>query len=77
MNAEQFTYWLQGFVEMNPNAMLTHTQWEIVKDHLKLVMDKQTPQRYVPMISPGVIPPIIKYPDPFRQVADGPLQVTC
>lgn len=45
MTPEQFCFWLQGFVEMNPNAMLTGTQWEILKDHLKLVMKKETPNR--------------------------------
>lgn len=58
MTPEQFTYWLQGFVEMNPEAMLTHTQWEILKDHLKLTMNKQTPYRFpMPSIgTPGITP---------------------
>lgn len=45
MTPNDFAFWLQGFIEMNPNAMVTRTQWEIVKDHLKLVMNKQTPNR--------------------------------
>lgn len=45
MTAEQFSFWLQGFVEMNPNAMVTGTQWQIVKDHLALVFNKVTPYR--------------------------------
>lgn len=45
MKAQDFCYWLQGFVEMNPSAMLTLTQWQIVKDHLKLVFEKETPDR--------------------------------
>lgn len=47
MTPEQFCYWLQGFIEMNPNAMVTGTQWVIIKDHLKLVFNKQTPHRYL------------------------------
>lgn len=47
MNENQFVYWMQGFVELNPNAMLTLTQWQIVKDHLALVFKKETPDRQV------------------------------
>lgn len=46
MTEQQFVYWLQGFVELNPNAMLTLTQWQIVKDHLAQVFKKETPQRF-------------------------------
>lgn len=78
MSPEQFVYWLQGFIEMNPNAMLTHTQWEILKDHLKLVMDKKTPQRATPHTpyNPGVIPGILGAP---RELGDPafPYTVTC
>lgn len=74
MSPEQFCYWLQGFVEMNPNAMLTGTQWQIVKDHLKLVMDKQTPQRATPPIpyNPGVI-----FPQDVFKPCVGDIVVTC
>lgn len=47
MTENQFVFWLQGFVELNPNAMLTLTQWQIVKDHLALVFKKETPNRTV------------------------------
>lgn len=43
MTSEQFVYWLQGYVEMGgdtPNP----EQWQMIKDHLALVFDKQTPQ---------------------------------
>ena len=46
MNAKDFAFWLQGFVEMNPNAMPTLTQWQTIKDHLKLVFDKRTPNNF-------------------------------
>ncbi|QYW06583.1 hypothetical protein uav_052 [Pseudomonas phage UAVern] len=53
MTPEQFCYWLQGFVELNPNAMLTLTQWQIVKDHLAQVFKKETPDRRIPLpVSP-------------------------
>ncbi len=41
MTPEQFTYWLQGFVELN-GAMPNETQWLQIKDHLKLVFEKRT-----------------------------------
>jgi len=45
MNSETFTYWLQGFVEIQQSDSITDTQWLIIKDHLKLVFDKKTPDR--------------------------------
>lgn len=45
LTPEQFCYWLKGFVEMNPEAMITHTQWLILKDHLNQVFKKETPLR--------------------------------
>lgn len=45
MTAEQFTYWLQGFMELTSMNHLSTTQFQIVKDHLDLVFEKQTPNR--------------------------------
>jgi hypothetical protein len=45
MTAEQFTYWLQGFMEINDPETLGVRETQIIKDHLKLVFDKQTPVR--------------------------------
>lgn len=59
LTPEQFCYWLKGFVEMNPEAMITHTQWLILKDHLNLVFKKETPLRQFPnFATPGTIPPM-------------------
>jgi hypothetical protein len=44
MTTEQFTYWLQGFAEIQSQAP-TEEQWTIIKDHLALVFDKKTPDR--------------------------------
>lgn len=41
MTPEQFTYWLQGFAEVNQTNP-DPKQWQIIKDHLKLVFDKKT-----------------------------------
>lgn len=47
MTPEQFTYWLQGFVEMHPDGLMIDTnQWKMVKDHLQTVFKKITPEPY-------------------------------
>ncbi|UAV84595.1 hypothetical protein PHB09_100 [Pseudomonas phage PHB09] len=82
MNSEQFTYWLNGFVEMNPNAMITPSQWDMLKQHLALVFNKVTPRLPTPIgpspVSPSFPPklsmPMIGSPDPFTQ---WPYQITC
>jgi hypothetical protein len=51
MTAEQFAYWLQGFMELTSMNHLSTTQFQIVKDHLALVFNKQTPDRKVPNVS--------------------------
>lgn len=66
MNAQDFAYWLKGFVEMNPNAMVTGTQWQIVKDHLELVFKKETPNRGLTHLSTL-----------FDKPQVGTLQMTC
>jgi hypothetical protein len=45
MTPEQFTYWLQGFVEIRDKEAvgLTEKQWDIIKDHLQTVFHKVTP----------------------------------
>ena len=45
MTAEQFVYWLQGFMEINDPETISKTETQIIKDHLKLVFDKETPDR--------------------------------
>jgi hypothetical protein len=45
MTSEQFTFWLQGFMEINDPETLGVRETQIIKDHLKLVFDKQTPAR--------------------------------
>ncbi len=43
MTPEQFTYWLQGFAELN-SAPPSPAQWKSIQDHLKTVFHKVTPQ---------------------------------
>lgn len=42
MTPEQFTYWLQGFAELTPDAP-SAAQWQAIRDHLALVFEKKTP----------------------------------
>lgn len=49
MNTSQdFCLWLQGFVELQDAESISDTQWLQIKDHLKLVFDKVTPDRSNP-----------------------------
>lgn len=43
MRPENFVYWLQGYVELSGEHPPTEQQWQQIKDHLKLVFDKKTP----------------------------------
>lgn len=44
MTPENFCYWLQGFVEIADPKELTPDQLQEIKNHLKLVFNKVTPQ---------------------------------
>lgn len=43
MTPENFCYWLQGRVELQPDKTITQQEWQIIQDHLKLVFEKKTP----------------------------------
>lgn len=45
MNERDFVYWLNGFLEVGNPKTLNATQVKQIKDHLKLVMKKETPPR--------------------------------
>jgi hypothetical protein len=61
MDALQFAYWLQGFVELN-GQQPTPEQWQSIREHLQLVFKKVTPTISIPQIgypsSPVVSPSI-------------------
>lgn len=42
MTSEQFTYWLQGFVELNNGKVPTEEQWKSINEHLQLTFLKVT-----------------------------------
>jgi hypothetical protein len=43
MTSEQFTYWLQGFTELNSGKRPNAVQWAMIQDHLAEVFVKVTP----------------------------------
>jgi hypothetical protein len=45
MSPEQFVYWLQGFMEIANPATLDQKQVQVIKDHISLVLKKETPDR--------------------------------
>ena len=70
MTAENFTYWLQGFAEINKQAP-TEEQWKIIKDHLQLVFKKETP--FYPHNGFKIEPTIIPYNDNQDLIDNRPL----
>jgi hypothetical protein len=43
MTPENFIYWLNGFFEISGCKNMSDNQVQIIKDHLKLVLQKKTP----------------------------------
>lgn len=69
MTPENFVYWLQGYFELNDAAgpgisslmpgkldFLKPDQLQVIKDHLKLVLEKKTPVRPFSFSYPSYIP---------------------
>lgn len=53
MTAQQFAYWLQGFVELQETTVPSKQQWNMIKEHLQLVFTKKTYDReFKPFIVP-------------------------
>lgn len=74
MTAEQFTYWLQGYFEINDPERISPMETKIIKDHLALVFKKETPVRTV------VVPnktEIITNPFEKDYPTTNPYTVTC
>ena len=45
MTPENFVYWLQGFLEIQDPVDIDRQQVQTIKDHIALVLKKETPQR--------------------------------
>jgi len=65
MTPEQFTYWLQGYVEL-VGTHPTPEQWQSIKDHLQTVFTKVTPV----VQPPYIIPTEQQFPNPLK---NGPM----
>jgi hypothetical protein len=46
MTERDFIYWLNGFLESGINNELNEAQVKTIKDHLRMVTDKLTPDNY-------------------------------
>ena len=78
MTPEQFTYWLQGFVEVTGNPAMTSDrptdeQWKIIKDHLQTVFHKVTPTYIPPTYTPpdggsGRTSPTYPFDPPYKVI---------
>ena len=77
MTAEQFVYWLNGYLEIDRPDCIPFNQTQIIKDHLALVFKKETPTRIgagygIPNKTEIVTNPYVKgYP------TTNPYTVTC
>ncbi len=44
MTPQDFVYWLQGYIELQDPKTINEQQVQIIKDHIALVLKKETPQ---------------------------------
>lgn len=86
MTTEQFTYWLQGFLELSENKTINERQVKIIKDHLALVFKKETPDRTETKEHPQTDPRQLsfdfskteqKYLDPSRPALPTNTTISC
>lgn len=45
MTPRDFCYWLQGYLEISGARVLEEFEVQVIRDHLKLVFSKETPDR--------------------------------
>lgn len=76
MTPENFVFWLQGFVEISKEGPPDDMQWEIIQDHLKLVLTKETPNR-VQLNRDNYPFKYWGYSGPIPTTKDGKLNLTC
>lgn len=48
MTPENFVYWLNGCLELGNPETLNAQQIQVIKDHIALVLKKETPMRRLP-----------------------------
>lgn len=69
MTPEQFVYWLQGCLEITDPKSLGEKEIQVIKDHIALVLKKETPNRTsITIVEDKTLPPdlmkIIQQPLP-------------
>jgi len=82
MTPQDFAYWLQGFIELNPEMKQpTEEQWKSIREHLQLVFTKVTPpvndKFTLPSFPPGFTPTYPTTPNPGWPWFTHPGEVTC
>ncbi|WP_157130290.1 hypothetical protein [Burkholderia pseudomallei] len=71
MDALNFAYWLQGFVELTQGQTPCPAQWKAIKEHLDLVFKKVTPP--VGEFNPTKIPTSFDLEEALRKYREGQL----
>jgi hypothetical protein len=56
MDALQFVYWLNGFMELSQPGSIKKDQIETIRDHIKLVLTKVTPNQFIAGANPFAVP---------------------
>lgn len=82
MTAEQFTYWLQGFFELSGATTLNEQQVKVVKDHIALVLKKETPVSNTITYIPNIRVEPLSAPKDWvvtstTNMVDAPTNLTC
>lgn len=73
MTPEQFSYWLQGFAELNPGLENpSPEQWKAIQHHLNTVFVKVTPP-----FPRTPAPPLDLIQKAIRDYPLSPYQITC
>ena len=69
MTPRDFVYWLQGLLELSKVERLDVSQVQEIKNHLELVLTKETPTVSSPTPNPWITVPVITEPptDPWSK----------
>jgi GH43 family beta-xylosidase len=78
MTPEQFIFWLNGYLEIENPKEINEKQVQIIKDHIALVLKKETPNRHQIIIKedPKIFQTLPAIPTPQCR-ADGSLFQNC
>jgi hypothetical protein len=77
MTPENFVYWLQGVLEIADPKQLDEKQIQIIKDHIKLILRKETPNYTTIKLSETCFKPNLCFCSKCNPASTEPLVVTC